>query len=81
LTRRGVLGLAAAAALPDLARAAGGGTLRVEVPNGVGTLDPAKFRVGGMETLYSNCGVSRKVQNLQVLPLMLIDFSQLTFAS
>jgi peptide/nickel transport system substrate-binding protein len=50
LTRRSILALAAAAAAP--ARAAEGDVLRMAFNVPIGTLDPAKFRVGGLENNY-----------------------------
>jgi len=50
ITRRGVLALAGAAALPvPLAMAAEPSVFRIAYPAAVATLDPAKFRVGGLE--------------------------------
>jgi peptide/nickel transport system substrate-binding protein len=73
LTRRGALALGLAATLPvGAARAAsGGGTIRVAYPAPVATLDPAKFRVGGLEYNYANCVFSRLTKQdnaLQVIP-------------
>jgi len=72
LTRRGVLALGAAAALPaGEVRAAEPMTIRVAYPAPVATLDPAKFRVGGLEYNYALCVFSRlTVQDakLQVVP-------------
>ena len=73
LTRREtiVLGAAAAAwaALP--ARAGENDTIRVAIPVPIGTLDPAKFRTGGMEFNYANSVFNRLTTNdekLRVLP-------------
>ena len=53
LTRREVLALAAAAALPGAeAGAAETDVLRMAFNVPIGTLDPAKFRVGGLENNY-----------------------------
>jgi peptide/nickel transport system substrate-binding protein len=41
------------------ASAAEGGTIRVSFPVPVATLDPAKFRVGGLEYNYANCVFNR----------------------
>jgi peptide/nickel transport system substrate-binding protein len=59
ITRRGALALGTAAALNGGAAAATGSTLRVALPAGVGSLDPAKFRVGGMETNFAACVFNR----------------------
>jgi peptide/nickel transport system substrate-binding protein len=74
LTRRTALaaGTAAAvtAAIPT-ARAATGGTLRIAYPLPVATLDPAKFRVGGLEYNYAHCVFNRLTaqdSKLQVIP-------------
>jgi peptide/nickel transport system substrate-binding protein len=53
------------------ARAATGGTLRVAYPLPVATLDPAKFRVGGLEYNYAHCVLNRLTAQdtkLQVIP-------------
>src|SRR5471032_1327685 len=60
ISRRSILAMGAVATLPLAeARAAEGGTIRVSFPNPVGTLDPAKFRVGGLEYNYANCVFNR----------------------
>ncbi|MEJ1975249.1 MAG: ABC transporter substrate-binding protein, partial [Acetobacteraceae bacterium] len=72
LTRRGVLALGAAATVAaGEVRAADATTIRVAYPSPVATLDPAKFRVGGLEYNYGLCVFSRLTQQdaqLQVLP-------------
>ena len=72
LTRRGVLALGAAASLaPGAVLAADANTIRVAYPVAVATLDPAKFRVGGLEYNYALAVFSRLTQQdakLQVLP-------------
>ena len=53
------------------ARAAEGTTLRVAYPLPVATLDPAKFRVGGLEYNYAHCVFNRLTaqdNKLQVIP-------------
>lgn len=72
LTRRGVLALGAAATLAagDV-RAADPTTIRVAYKVPVATLDPAKFRVGGLEYNYALCVFNRLTQQdaqLQVKP-------------
>jgi peptide/nickel transport system substrate-binding protein len=59
VSRRGALALGAAAVLSARTAAAAGSTLRVALAAGVGSLDPAKFRVGGMETNYAACVFNR----------------------
>src|SRR5471032_1434207 len=60
ISRRSILAMGAVAALPLAeARAAEGGTIRVSFPVPVATLDPAKFRVGGLEYNYANCVFNR----------------------
>ncbi|MEJ0017745.1 MAG: ABC transporter substrate-binding protein [Acetobacteraceae bacterium] len=73
LTRRTALAVAGASALAASlpARAASGGTLRVAYPAPVATLDPAKFRVGGLEYNYALCVFNRLTTQdakLQVQP-------------
>ena len=74
LTRRTVLATAGATALATgfaPARAAEGTTLRVAYPLPVATLDPAKFRVGGLEYNYAHCVFNRLTaqdNKLQVHP-------------
>lgn len=72
ITRRGVLALAGAAALPvPLAIAAEPSVIRIAYPAAVATLDPAKFRVGGLEYNYALCVFSRLTKQdtkLQVQP-------------
>jgi peptide/nickel transport system substrate-binding protein len=72
LTRRKVMALGAAAGLAaGQARAADPTTLRVTVPVPVSTLDPAKFRAGGLEYNYAYAVFSRLTQQdnqLQVKP-------------
>jgi peptide/nickel transport system substrate-binding protein len=72
LTRRDVMLLGAAAALPaGTAAAAENNTIRVTYPAAVATLDPAKFRVGGLEYNYAYCVFNRLTTQdakLQVLP-------------
>ncbi len=72
LTRRGVLALGAAATLaPGAVRAADATTIRVAFPVPIATLDPAKFRVGGLEYNYALAVFSRLTQQdaqLQVKP-------------
>jgi peptide/nickel transport system substrate-binding protein len=72
ITRRGVLALAGAAALPiPYALAAEPSVIRVAYPAAVATLDPAKFRVGGLEYNYALCVFNRLTKQdtkLQVLP-------------
>jgi peptide/nickel transport system substrate-binding protein len=74
LTRRVVLATAGATALSTgfaPARAAEGTTLRVAYPLPVATLDPAKFRVGGLEYNYAHCVFNRLTaqdNKLQVIP-------------
>jgi peptide/nickel transport system substrate-binding protein len=74
LSRRQMLASAAVAILPlSSVSAATGGTIRVSFPSAVATLDPAKFRVGGLEYNYANCVFNRlTIQDakLQVLPDM-----------
>ena len=72
LTRRGALALGAATMLPVLrAGAANPTTIRVSFPAPVATLDPAKFRVGGLEYNYA-LGVFNRLTSqdakLQVQP-------------
>ena len=62
LTRRTALATAGATALSasfPSARAAEGSTLHVAYPLPVATLDPAKFRVGGLEYNYAHCVFNR----------------------
>jgi peptide/nickel transport system substrate-binding protein len=60
ISRRNLLAMGAVATLPLAeARAAEGGTIRVSFPVPVATLDPAKFRVGGLEYNYANCVFNR----------------------
>ncbi len=74
LTRRTVLATVGATALSSgfaPARAAEGTTLRVAYPLPVATLDPAKFRVGGLEYNYAHCVFNRLTaqdNKLQVIP-------------
>src|SRR3984885_780036 len=74
LTRRTVLATAGATALSTgfaPARATEGTTLRVAYPLPVATLDPAKFRVGGLEYNYAHCVFNRLTaqdNKLQVIP-------------
>lgn len=72
LTRRGALALGTVAMLaPAGVRAAETVTIRVAYPAPVATLDPAKFRVGGLEYNYALAVFSRLTQQdakLQVLP-------------
>jgi peptide/nickel transport system substrate-binding protein len=74
LTRRTALATAGATALsaPFLrAHAAGGSTIRIAYPAPVATLDPAKFRVGGLEYNYAHCVFNRLTaqdSKLQVIP-------------
>ena len=72
ITRRSVLALAGAAALPvPYATAAEPSVIRVAYPAAVATLDPAKFRVGGLEYNYALCVFNRLTKQdtkLQVLP-------------
>ncbi len=75
LTRRAALAAASALALPFFARAPARAqdakTIRVSYPAAVATLDPAKFRVGGLEYNYALCVFNRLTQQdakLQVLP-------------
>jgi peptide/nickel transport system substrate-binding protein len=72
LTRRTMLALGAAAALPSGSAAADeASTIRVTYPAAVATLDPAKFRVGGLEYNYAYCVFNRLTTQdakLQVLP-------------
>jgi peptide/nickel transport system substrate-binding protein len=74
VTRRGLLTTAAAAALPQLTgptRAAEAPTVRLAFNAPVATLDPQKFRVGGLEYNYALCVFSRLVTQdpqLQVRP-------------
>jgi peptide/nickel transport system substrate-binding protein len=74
LTRRVVLATAGATALSTgfaPARAAEVTTLRVAYPLPVATLDPAKFRVGGLEYNYAHCVFNRLTaqdNKLQVIP-------------
>ncbi len=74
LTRRAALATAGATALaasiPPV-RAAEGNTIRVAYPAPVATLDPAKFRVGGLEYNYAHCVFNRLTAQdakLQVIP-------------
>jgi peptide/nickel transport system substrate-binding protein len=70
LTRRTVLATALSATLVK-AQAAQGSTLRVAYPLPVATLDPAKFRVGGLEYNYAHCVFNRLTaqdEKLQVIP-------------
>lgn len=74
LSRRSALagGSAAvvAAAIPA-ASAASSGTLRIAYPLPVATLDPCKFRVGGLEYNYAHCVFNRLTAQdtkLQVIP-------------
>src|SRR3984893_2006911 len=74
ITRRIALVTAGAtalsAALPP-SHAATGSTLRVAFPLPVATLDPAKFRVGGLEYNYAHCVFNRLTAQdtkLQVIP-------------
>ena len=74
LTRRAALATAGATALaasiPPV-RAAEGNTIRVAFPAPVATLDPAKFRVGGLEYNYAHCVFNRLTAQdakLQVIP-------------
>jgi peptide/nickel transport system substrate-binding protein len=80
ITRRTALAAAGAtalsAALPQ-ARAATGGTIRVAYPAAVATLDPAKFRVGGLEYNYALCVFNRLTTQdakLQVQPELAIKW-------
>jgi peptide/nickel transport system substrate-binding protein len=72
--RRTILAAATAAALPFAwrpAQADGQTVIRVAYPAPVATLDPAKFRVGGLEYNYALCVFSRLTQqdaHLQVQP-------------
>jgi ABC-type transport system substrate-binding protein len=62
LTRRSALAAAGATALSATiapVRAAEGSTIRVAIPAPVVTLDPAKFRVGGLEYNYAHCVFNR----------------------
>ena len=60
ISRRSLLAMGAVATLPLAeASAAEGGTIRVSFPVPVATLDPAKFRVGGLEYNYANCVFNR----------------------
>lgn len=74
LTRRNALAAAGATALSAAltsARATTGGTIRVAYPAAVATLDPAKFRVGGLEYNYALCVFNRLTtldNKLQVIP-------------
>src|ERR1700722_19641888 len=72
ITRRGVLAMAGAAALPvPLATAAEQSVIRIAYPAAVATLDPAKFRVGGLEYNYALCVFNRLTKQdtkLQVQP-------------
>src|SRR5277367_1171645 len=74
LSRRTVLATAGATALSRgfaSAWAAEGPTLRVAYPLPVATLDPAKFRVGGLEYNYAHCVFNRLTaqdNKLQVIP-------------
>src|ERR1700761_462134 len=74
LTRRAGLATVSAAALSAAipsTRAAEGTTLRLPYPLPVATLDPGKFRVGGLEYNYANCVFNRlTAQNnkLEVIP-------------
>ncbi|HEY2618832.1 MAG TPA: ABC transporter substrate-binding protein [Acetobacteraceae bacterium] len=74
LTRRTALAAAGATALSATlatTRAAEGSTLRVAYPLPVATLDPAKFRVGGLEYNYAHCVFNRLTAQdtkLQVIP-------------
>jgi peptide/nickel transport system substrate-binding protein len=73
-TRRATLASAGATVLSAAfapARAAAGGTIRVAYPAAVATLDPAKFRVGGLEYNYALCVFNRLTTQdakLQVQP-------------
>jgi peptide/nickel transport system substrate-binding protein len=73
LTRRHALIAAGATAMSATfpsARAAGG-IIRVAYPAAVATLDPAKFRVGGLEYNYAHCVFNRLTaqdSKLQVIP-------------
>jgi peptide/nickel transport system substrate-binding protein len=74
LSRRSALAAAGATALTATivqARAAEGSTLRVAYPVPVATLDPCKFRVGGLEYNYAHCVFNRLTaqdNKLQVIP-------------
>src|SRR3984957_20583379 len=74
LSRRSALAAAGATALTATivqARAAEGSTLRVAYPVPVATLDPCKFRVGGLEYNYAHCVSNRLTaqdNKLQVIP-------------
>jgi len=71
LTRRAALALSAATLVPGELRAADPTTICVAFPTPVATLDPAKFRAGGLEYNYALCVFSRLTQQdtkLQVLP-------------
>jgi peptide/nickel transport system substrate-binding protein len=74
LTRRSVLAGTSAlawAAAARVARADEAKTIRVAYPAGVATLDPAKFRVGGLEYNYALCVFNRLTSQdakLQVQP-------------
>jgi peptide/nickel transport system substrate-binding protein len=79
LNRRGVIALGAAAALPvSLMEArAEGTTIRVAYPAAVATLDPAKFRVGGLEYNYAFCVFNRLTTldaKLQVQPELALSW-------
>jgi peptide/nickel transport system substrate-binding protein len=64
LTRRELLVLGGAAALTGpQARAAGNDTVRVAFPVPIGTLDPARFRTGGMEFNYAYAVFNRLTTN------------------
>ena len=72
-TRRAALVTAGATALSAtiLPARAAGGTIRVAYPAAVATLDPAKFRVGGLEYNYALCVFNRLTTQdakLQVQP-------------
>lgn len=71
LTRRAALALGAAALVPSEVLAADATTIRVAYPTPVSTLDPAKFRTGGLEYNYALCVFSRLTQQdaqLRVIP-------------
>src|SRR5271170_6374977 len=80
LTRRTALATAGATALSATlapTRAAEGSTLRVAYPLPVATLDPAKFRVGGLEYNYAHCVFNRLTaqdNKLQVQPDLAISW-------
>ncbi len=74
LTRRKALAVTGGTALVAVlspARAATDRTIRIAYPAAVATLDPAKFRVGGLEYNYAHCVFNRLTaqdNKLQVVP-------------